>query len=67
MTITTAIVPAAGLGSRMRPLTDAVPKELLPLGRKAALQHIVAELVAAGITRIVLVTSPMKEIGRAHV
>ncbi len=59
--ITTAIVPAAGLGSRMRPLSDAVPKELLPLGRRTALQHLVSELTAAGINRIVFVTSPAKE------
>ena len=45
----------------MRPLTNAVPKELLPLGKKAGLQHIVAELAAAGIRKIVLVTSPEKE------
>lgn len=61
MKINTAIVPAAGLGTRMRPLTDAVPKELLPLGRKAALQHIVSELAAAGIQKTVIVTSPEKE------
>lgn len=59
--ITTAIVPAAGLGSRMRPLSDAVPKELLPLGRRAALQHLVSELAEAGIRKIVFVTSPAKE------
>jgi UTP--glucose-1-phosphate uridylyltransferase len=45
----------------MRPLSDAVPKELLPLGRKTALQHLVSELAAAGIERIVFVTSPTKE------
>lgn len=45
----------------MRPLSDAVPKELLPLGRRTALQHLVSELAASGIKRIVFVTSPVKE------
>lgn len=45
----------------MRPLSDAIPKELLPLGRKTALQHLVSELTSAGIQRIVFVTSPAKE------
>ncbi|MBC8141135.1 MAG: NTP transferase domain-containing protein [Armatimonadetes bacterium] len=61
MKLHTAIVPAAGRGTRMRPLTSAVPKELLPLGRKAGLQHIAHELAAAGIQKIVLITSPEKE------
>jgi len=58
---TTAIVPAAGWGTRLRPLTDAIPKEMLPVGRKLALEHIVSELHAAGIRRIVLVLSAAKE------
>lgn len=56
-----AIVPAAGWGTRLRPLTDAVSKEMLPVGRKPALEHIVDELSAAGITQIVFVLSPRKE------
>jgi UTP--glucose-1-phosphate uridylyltransferase len=56
-----AIVPAAGLGTRLRPLTDLLPKEMLPVGRRFALEHIVTELAAAGIQRIVFVLSPAKE------
>jgi UTP--glucose-1-phosphate uridylyltransferase len=56
-----AIVPAAGLGTRLRPLSDAIPKEMLPVGRALALERIVAELHAAGIERIVFVVSPQKE------
>lgn len=56
-----AIVPAAGLGTRLRPLSDAIPKEMLPVGRALALERIVAELRAAGVERIVFVVSPQKE------
>jgi UTP--glucose-1-phosphate uridylyltransferase len=56
----TAVVPAAGHGTRLRPLSDAVPKEMLPLGRRPVLEHIVLELEAAGIQHIVLVLSPAK-------
>ncbi|MBB6050226.1 sugar phosphate nucleotidyltransferase [Armatimonas rosea] len=56
-----AIVPAAGLGTRLRPLSDAIPKEMLPVGRALALERIVAELHAAGVERIVFVVSPQKE------
>lgn len=58
----TAVVPAAGLGTRLRPLTSGVlPKEMLPVGRRLALEIIVDELRAAGIERIVFVLSPTKE------
>lgn len=56
-----AIVPAAGFGSRLKPLSDAIPKEMLPVGRRLALERIVAELQAAGTDRIVFVVSPQKE------
>ena len=56
-----AIVPAAGLGTRLRPLSDAIPKEMLPVGRALALERIVAELRAAGAERIIFVVSPQKE------
>lgn len=57
---TVAVVPAAGFGTRLRPLTDAIPKEMLPVGRRLALEGIVEELTAAGMTRIVFVLSPAK-------
>jgi UTP--glucose-1-phosphate uridylyltransferase len=61
MPVRHAIVPAAGLAKRMRPLTTAMPKEMLPLGRKPVIQHVVEELAAAGIDRVVLVSRPGKE------
>jgi UTP--glucose-1-phosphate uridylyltransferase len=57
----TAVVPAAGLGTRLRPLSDAIPKEMLPVGRQPVLEHIVLELEAAGIRHIVVILSPAKE------
>ena len=56
----TAVVPVAGRGTRLRPLTYAVPKELLPLGGRPVLEWVVEELRAAGLSRIVLVTSAEK-------
>jgi len=56
-----AIVPAAGLGTRLRPLSDAIPKEMLPVGRQLALERIVEELRVAGAERIVFVVSSAKE------
>lgn len=56
-----AVVPVAGLGTRMLPLTRSVPKEILPLGRKPAIHHVVDELAAAGIERILFVTSSRKK------
>ncbi len=58
--ITRAVVPAAGLGTRLRPLTDAIPKELLPIGRKTVLHYVLAELQAAGIERVLFVVSERK-------
>ncbi len=56
-----AVIPAAGFGTRLRPLTNTLPKEMLPVGRHLALEQIVAEMQAAGITKIVFVLSPAKE------
>jgi len=58
--INKAVVPVAGLGTRLRPLTTVVPKELLPLGRKPALAHIAVELRAAGITQALFIISESK-------
>lgn len=55
-------MPAAGLGTRMLPLTKSVPKEMLPVGRKPMIQHAVEELVGSGINEICIVISPRKEI-----
>jgi len=58
--ITTAVVPVAGLGTRLLPITRAIPKELLPLARKPILQYVAEELLGFGIKKIVLVTSEAK-------
>ncbi len=44
-----AIIPAAGLGTRMLPLTKTQPKEMLPLGDKPCIQYIVEELANVGV------------------
>ncbi|UYZ73054.1 UTP--glucose-1-phosphate uridylyltransferase [Moraxella bovis] len=58
--ITHAIIPTAGFGTRMLPLSKAVPKELLPLGDKPAIHYVVMEAVRAGIKNIVLVNHAQK-------
>lgn len=60
MHIRKAVLPVAGLGTRILPATKAVPKELLPLVDKPILQYIVEEAVAAGIEEIIFVTSRSK-------
>ncbi|MCE9686984.1 UTP--glucose-1-phosphate uridylyltransferase GalU [Shewanella sp. AS16] len=55
-----AVIPVAGLGTRMLPATKAIPKEMLPLVDKPLIQYVVQEAVAAGITEIVLVTHSSK-------
>ena len=55
-----AVLPVAGLGTRMLPATKAIPKEMLPLVDKPLIQYVVNEAVAAGIKQIVLVTHASK-------
>lgn len=62
----TAIVPAAGLGTRFLPTTKSVPKELLPVVDTPAIELVAAEAAEAGATRLVIVTSPGKESVAAH-
>ncbi|MDQ4102587.1 MAG: UTP--glucose-1-phosphate uridylyltransferase [Actinomycetota bacterium] len=57
----TAVVPAAGLGTRFLPTTKAVPKELLPVVGTPAIEYVAAEAAQAGADRLVLVVSPGKE------
>ena len=66
MNVTTTVIPAAGFGTRMLPAAKAVPKELLPVLDRPALQHIVEEAAEAGIRRAVLVTSPEKRAIEEH-
>lgn len=60
-TITHAIIPVAGFGTRMLPLSKAVPKELLPLANKPVIQYIIEEAIAAGIKHIILVNHAHKQ------
>jgi UTP--glucose-1-phosphate uridylyltransferase len=55
-----AIIPVAGLGTRMLPATKAIPKEMLPIVDKPLIQYVVHEAIAAGIKEIVLVTHSSK-------
>lgn len=61
-----AIIPVAGLGTRMLPATKAIPKELLPVTDKPVIQHVVEEAIAAGINEIILVTRSGKEAIENH-
>ncbi|WP_433180871.1 UTP--glucose-1-phosphate uridylyltransferase GalU [Actinoallomurus sp. CA-150999] len=56
VSVTKAVVPAAGLGTRFLPATKATPKEMLPIVDKPAIQYVVEEAVAAGLDDILLVT-----------
>ncbi|HJQ46543.1 MAG TPA: UTP--glucose-1-phosphate uridylyltransferase [Amycolatopsis sp.] len=60
-TFRTAIVPAAGLGTRFLPATKAVPKELLPVVDTPGIEMVANEAAHAGAKRLVIVTSPGKE------
>ena len=57
MKVRKAIIPAAGLGSRMLPNTKSIPKEMLPLVDKPVIQYIVEEAVAAGVEEILIITN----------
>ncbi len=59
--VRTAVIPAAGLGTRFLPASKAVPKELVPLVDKPAIQWVVEEAAAAGCTRVVMVVGRGKE------
>ena len=58
--VTHAVIPVAGFGTRMLPLSKSVPKELLPLGNRPAIHYVVQEAIAAGIKNIVLVGHAQK-------
>ena len=64
--ITTAVIPVAGMGTRLLPVTKSVPKELLPIFDRPAVQLIAEEAIAAGITKIIFVIHPTKEAIRDH-
>jgi len=60
MGVEIAVVPVAGRGTRLLPLTKSQPKEMLPVGRKPVVQYVVEELARCGISRLLFVTGPGK-------
>src|SRR5512139_2445033 len=64
--VTKAVVPAAGLGTRFLPATKATPKEMLPVVDKPAIQYVVEEAVAAGLSDVLLVTGRNKNTLENH-
>ena len=60
MQINFAVVPVAGLGTRLLPATKSQPKEMLPVGRKPVVQHVVEELAHVGMQSILFITGPGK-------
>src|SRR5689334_11010135 len=66
MRIRKAVLPVAGLGTRVLPASKVIPKEMLPLVDKPTLQYIVEEAVAAGIEEIIFVTSRSKRAIEDH-
>jgi UTP--glucose-1-phosphate uridylyltransferase len=64
--ITKAIVPAAGLGTRLLPATKSQPKEMLPVGRKPVVQYVVEELQAAALRQILIITGRRKRAIEDH-
>ena len=61
-----AVIPVAGLGTRMLPATKAIPKELLPVYDRPLIEHVVKEAISAGIREIIFVTRSGKEAIENH-
>ncbi len=66
MKVSRAVIVAAGLGTRMLPASKAIPKEILPIVDRPAIQLVVEEAVAAGIRDIIVVISPGRTIAIDH-
>lgn len=66
MTVTRAVIPAAGRGTRFLPATKAIPKEMLPVIDRPVIEYAVAEAVDAGITEVVIVVNDEKEAIERH-
>jgi UTP--glucose-1-phosphate uridylyltransferase len=65
-TVRNAVIPAAGLGTRVLPATKAVPKEMLPVADKPTIQYVVEEAVASGVTDVTFITSRTKRAVEDH-
>ncbi|MBI4337567.1 MAG: UTP--glucose-1-phosphate uridylyltransferase [Chloroflexi bacterium] len=61
MEVRKAVIPAAGYGTRLLPASKSIPKELLPVVDRPAIQYVVEEAVAAGVQQVIIVTSQGKE------
>jgi UTP--glucose-1-phosphate uridylyltransferase len=66
MAITKAVIPAAGLGTRFLPATKAMPKEMLPVVDKPAIQYVVEEAVGSGLTDVLMITGRNKNALENH-
>ncbi|MGR6900211.1 UTP--glucose-1-phosphate uridylyltransferase GalU [Glutamicibacter sp. BSL13] len=64
--ITKAVIPAAGLGTRFLPATKAMPKEMLPVVDRPAIQYVVAEAVNAGLNDVLMITGRSKRALEDH-
>ena len=60
MAVKLAVIPVAGRGTRLIPLTKSLPKELLPVGRKPVVQYVVEELERCGLQKLLFITGPTK-------
>ena len=61
-----AIIPLAGLGTRLLPLTSVFPKELLPINGKPGIEYILDECIEAGVNEIIFIISKKKEMVRKY-
>jgi UTP--glucose-1-phosphate uridylyltransferase len=66
VTITKAVIPAAGRGTRMMPISRAIPKEMFAVGRKPMIQYIVEEAIQSGLRELCIVIREGKEIIREY-
>lgn len=64
--ITKAVIPVAGLGTRLLPATKSIPKEMLPIIDKPAIQYVVEEAVASGLEHVLMVTGRNKAVIENH-
>ena len=64
--VTKAVIPAAGLGTRFLPATKAMPKEMLPVVDKPAIQYVVQEAVDAGLSDVLMITGRNKRALEDH-
>jgi UTP--glucose-1-phosphate uridylyltransferase len=60
MNVRTAVIPAAGMGTRFLPISKSTPKEMLPIVDKPVIQFVVEEAIASGLDDIVIITSALK-------